>query len=114
MSSSEVLGKLPQLAISGPKWCELVPIFPQMPKIANNCQTFIQHDPNWQCLAFMGHVGSFRAILGQFADHLRPFGPFLHTCTEAHVNEQSLKYALGAVHILCNHFLAFFRHLPPM
>ena len=91
MSSSEVLEKWPQLAVNGPKLCELAPIFPQMPKISNNCQIFLQHDPNWQCLALMGHVGSFRVILGQFGvilDHFKPFWPFLHSCTEAYINEQ--------------------------
>ena len=85
MSSSEVLEKWPQLAENGPKCCELDPIFPKMHKIASNCQIFLQYDPNWQCLAFMGNVGLFWVIL----DHFKPFWPFLHNCTEAHINEQN-------------------------
>ena len=52
-----VVGKWPQLAVNGPKWSKLAQIFPKTPKIANNCQIVLQHDPKWQCLAFVGHIG---------------------------------------------------------
>ena len=84
MSSSEVLEKWPQLAENGPKWCELDPIFPKMHKIASNCQIFLQYDPNWQCLAFMDHVGSFWVILGQFGVILDHFWPFWAIFTQLH------------------------------
>ena len=76
MSSSEVLEKWLQLAVNDPKWREVAPIFPKMPKIANNCQIFLQQDPNWQCSAFMGHVGSFWVILGEILTIWGHLGPF--------------------------------------